>query len=83
MTWPDATVAVALLSFISVLLIFLLKEKRIDSENTVRFACIGVGVLIIVIVAFVPMSNDKAVSALTALAGTVFGYIIRDATKKG
>lgn len=81
-TWPAAVIAIALLAFIGCVLCFLLREKRIDSENTIRFSCIGLIVLIIVIVAFIPIANHDVVSGLLTLAGTALGYIIRDVTKK-
>jgi len=82
MTWETVVTIGLLLGFAAVLLLFLLKEKRIDSENTMRFACIAVGVLIIIIVSFIPLANDKVTSGLIAFGGTLFGYVIRDMTKK-
>lgn len=82
MDWQSVATIGLLLLFAAVLLLVLLKEKRIDSENTIRFASIAVGVLIIVILAFVPVANDKIASGLIAFGGTLFGYVIRDVTKK-
>jgi|GEM_PF-5106024 len=82
MNWPNVVVIALALLFSFGLLALLLKEKRIDSENTIRFACIAAGLLIVIIVAFVPIANDKASSGLIALGGTIFGYVICDVAKK-
>lgn len=82
MDWQSVAAIGLLLLFAAVLLLVLLKEKRIDSENTIRFAAIAVGVLIIIILAFVPLANDTISSGLIAFGGTLLGYVIRDVTKK-
>lgn len=82
MTWPTTCFGIASLFFIGTILCFLLREKRIDSENTIRFACIGVVVLVIIIVAFVPIPNQPALSGIAALGGTALGYVIRDKSNR-
>lgn len=82
MDWPTVVVIFLLLLFYFGLLAMLLRWKAIDSENTIRFACIAGGLLIVITVAFVPIANDKVSSGLIALAGTIFGYVIRDVAKK-
>ncbi len=81
MNWPTVAALCLLLAFVMGIFIYLLKVKRIDSENTIRFACITVGVLIIVIVALVPIANGSVSTGLIGLVGTIFGYVIRDVAR--
>ncbi len=81
MTWPTFGALSLVLLFVTVILVTLLLAKRIDSENTIRFACITVVIVIIVIVSFVLIPSSTVSTGLIGLAGTIIGYIIRDIAK--
>ena len=61
--------------FLGVMLWKLMKEKRIDSPNTLKFALILLSAALIMLAVFSPVA-EKAQMAIILLAGTVLGYAL-------
>jgi len=57
---------------------FLLSEKPVAHENTMRFSALLASLTIVLVVAVFPLESEIS-SGLIGLAGTIIGYFIRDA----
>ena|SRR2546425_3885636 len=72
---PDILIA-TLVAFL--VLGYLLSVKRIDSNNTLYFACVIVLLYIIAVVALLsPAANDKVLLGLISIGSAIIGFLSR------